>query len=338
MGHPIVENCTPFAFETLFLVDEEFRPVAVPVVKATLTVQADGRCLIAEQQVPLTLAGELWGDDPECSSYKYEPEVAFTKATTDVVMIGHAYAPGPDTREMKVAFRLGPVGKEVLVCGERLWFKAMGFVSMSGAARFEKMPLTYERAFGGWDRDHPDRRKHSHEPRNPVGTGYRDHGGFVEGIRLPNLEDPRNRIKSFGDKPGPAGFGFVSPHWQPRATLAGTFDEAWQKSRAPLLPKDFDRRHLNAASAGLVTPGYLRGDEQGVVIGAVPEGRMAFVLPGLPPPAVQVRMADGAPLAPTMNLDTVIVEPDQRRILLLWRGHVPLRVGPHDVREVTVET
>jgi len=336
MGHPNIENRTPFAFEPLFLVDEEFRPLVVPVVKATLSIKRSGHCLLAEQQVPLTLSGELWGEDPEKSSYKYEPEVAFTKTATDVVMNGHAYAPGPDTREMTVALRLGPVGSEILVTGDRIWFKAMGFVSISNAAPFEKIPLIYERAFGGWDRDHADPRKHSYEARNPVGTGYRGQGGYIENIRLPNLEDPRSRIKSFGDRPSPTGFGFVSPHWQPRASFAGTFDEAWQKDRAPLLPKNFDRRHLNAAPARLIAPGFLRGNEQGVVIGAVPEGRMAFTLPGLPPPVVTVRLADGEPQVPAMNLDTVIIEPDERRLMLLWRGHVILR-SPHDVRAITLE-
>jgi hypothetical protein len=224
-----------------------------------------------------------------------------------------------------------------LVFGDRIWFKAMGSVSMSNPVRFERIPLTYERAFGGWDRDHPDPRKHGCEPRNPVGTGYRGHGGFVEGLRLPNLEDPRSRIRSFADKPGPAGFGFISPHWQPRAALAGAFDENWQKGRAPLLPKSFDRRHMSAARPGLVASGYLRGTEQGVVAGAVPEASMRFALPGIPAPSVQVRLVDGAPQAPAMNLDTVMVEPDHRRVMLLWRGNLALRTGPHEVREVTVE-
>ena len=128
MGHPRVENKTPFAFEPLFLVDEEFRPLVVPVLKATLTIPPDGRCLLAEQQVPLNLTGEPWGEDPEKSSYKYEPEVAFIKPATDVVLIGHAYASQRDTKEMVVGLRLGPVGKEVLVwasgCGSRRWARS----------------------------------------------------------------------------------------------------------------------------------------------------------------------------------------------------------------------
>ncbi len=337
MGHPQVENKTPFCFETLFLVDEEFRPLVVPVLKATLSIAPDGRCLLAEQQVPLCTAGELWGQTPEKSSYKYEPEVAFVKPATDVVVVGHAYAAAANTKEMMVGLRLGLLAKEILVCGDRLFFKTMGSVSLSGAVHFDKMPLVYERAFGGWDRDHADPKKHSYEPRNPVGVGYRAAGGFVEGLRAPNLEDPRNRIKTFGDRPAPAGCGFIAPNWQPRAALAGTFDEAWQKTRAPLLPKDFDRRHLNAASPGLIAPGYLRGDEQGLAVGVTRDGRLPFALPGLPPPSVRVRLSDGAPQAVGMALDTVIIEPDERRVLLLWRGHLGLRTGPHDVKEVVAE-
>jgi hypothetical protein len=334
MGHPKLDNQTPFAFEALYLVDEEFRPLVVPVLKATFTIGRDGRCLLAEEQLPLNLAGEYWGDDPEKSSYKYEPEVAFAKPATDVVLIGHAYAPKGSIKEMMVALRVGPVGKEVLVQGDRIWFKTLGSVSMSGAVQFEKIPLVYERAFGGWDRDHPDRRKHACEPRNPVGTGFRAAGGFVDHIRLPNLEDPHTPIKSFGDRPPPAGFGFLSPHWQPRAALAGTFDEAWKKDRSPLLPKDFNRKHLNAASAGLVAPGYLRGDEPVVAVGVVPEGRLSFALPGIATPTVSVVLADGAPQTVPMALDTIIIEPDDRRVMMIWRGNQVLRSGPHDVREV----
>jgi hypothetical protein len=35
------------------------------------------------------------GRGPEASSYRYEPEVAFTKPNTDVVVNGHAWAPAP---------------------------------------------------------------------------------------------------------------------------------------------------------------------------------------------------------------------------------------------------
>jgi hypothetical protein len=334
MGHPKVENKTPFVFEALFLVDEEFRPIVVPILKATFAFGRDGRCARADEQVPLNMGGELWGEEAEKSSYKYEPEIAFAKPTTDVVLIGHAHADRRDTKEMRVSLRVGPVSKEVLVLGERVWFKTLGLISMTEPIRFEKIPLVYERAFGGWDRDHVDPRKHACDPRNPVGRGFRGAGGFIEGIRLPNVEDPRARIKGFGDRPPPAGFGFISPHWQPRAALAGTFDDAWKKDRSPLLPRDFDRKHLNAASPGLIAPGYLRGDEPVAAVGVSPEGPLSFSLPGIAPPMVRVTLADGPAKPVPMALDTVIIEPDDHRVVLLWRGNLALRTGPHDVREI----
>ncbi len=53
-------------------------------------------------------------------------------------------------------------------------------------------------------------------------------------------------IGSASDKPPPAGVGYV-PAWHPRATFAGTYDEAWRKKRAPYLPADFAPRFFQAA-------------------------------------------------------------------------------------------
>ena len=336
MSHAIVENHSPFAFEPLYLVDEELRPLIVPIVKATFTIGKDGRLARAEEQVQLNTGGEYWGKNPETSSFKYEPEVAFTKPATDVVLIGHAYAPNRGTTEMRVSLSVGPVTKEAVVFGDRLGSKTAGFFTTTRPAPFERIPLIYERAFGGWDRSHADPAKHTYEPRNPVGTGFTSPDAAVKELRLPNIEDPRAPFKSLGDRPAPMGFGFVAPHWQPRAALAGTYDEAWQKGRSPLLARDFDRKHLNAASPGLVTQSHLRGDEPVSAVGMTPEGKWSFSLPGVPPPKVRVALVDGADQEIALALDTVIIEPDDRRVMLIWRGALILRTGPHDVGTVVV--
>src|SRR5262249_18692062 len=147
---------------------------------------------------------------------------------------------------------------------------------------FDRIPLAYERAFGGWDRRHPVPDRHRVEARNPVGTGFRDSAFESDDeVRLPNLEDPERPFQAYGDCPAPAGFGFVSPNWAPRSQFAGTYDERWASARSPLLPEDFDRRFFNAASPGLITPGYLRGDERVIVLNASPERRLEFELPGI---------------------------------------------------------
>src|SRR5262249_28322459 len=158
---------------------------------------------------------------------------------------------------MLVAFQIGALKKGVRVLGDRAFFKGAVGVSMSNPVAFERIPLRWERAFGGWDRSSPEERKHSCEPRNPVGVGHRGGGArFEEGLPCPNLEEPTRPLKGWGDHPPPAGFGFLSPSWHPRAQYAGTYDQAWEKTRAPFLPKDFDRRYFSAAPTDLVAKGF----------------------------------------------------------------------------------
>jgi hypothetical protein len=334
MGHPTLENETPFVFELMGLADEEGRPLLLLLVKATYTLKATGLEL-AEQQVPVRWGGESWGEPGE-SSDKYEPECAFIKPATDVVLLGHAHAPKGST-EVLVSLHVGALKKAVRVMGERTWFRNMGRVSMTKPLPFERMPLTWERAFGGWDRSDPDPKKHAFEPRNPVGVGFRaTPRHFEEGLRLPNLEDPEQPLRELGQKVAPVGFGFTSPHWQPRAAYAGTYDEAWDKTRKPLLPKDFDRRFFNAAPPGLVAPGYLKGNEPVLLANASPRGRLAFSLPGQRPPTVTVERASAEDATPEMRLDTVILDTEEHQVLLLWRGHVVLDEGLHDVRGIRV--
>ncbi len=337
MGHAKLDNRTPFSFESLFLADEEGVPLVVPFVTATYALQVDGSLSLAPEQAPANLAGQLWGE-PGKSSYKYEPQCAFTKLSTDVVLVGHAYPTPENTTETTVQFSVGPLAKTVRVIGDRYWIKSLGSVYMSPPEPFEKIPLIYERAFGGWDRSHPDPEKHAFEPRNPVGTGFRSkHGRFEEGIRLPNLEDPKTPIQNYGDTPPPASFGFTSPDWQPRAAFAGTYDAAWMENRMPLLPVDFDRRFFNAASPGLIAPGYLKGDEPVCIEGASSRGKISFNLPGVPPPECRVQLTGRRDVLVETNLDTIIINTDEDIVLLIWRGHLPVRNGPHDVVSIQIQ-
>jgi hypothetical protein len=324
MAQPELDNATPFAVEPLFLADEDMRPILVPIVKATYSLSERGP-MIAEEQLPVNAAGEPYGDPAE-SSYRYEPECAFAKVATDVVLVGSAVAPKRGTTEMLVAFQVGPVKKGVRVVGDRAFFKTVGGVGMTRPMPIERIPLQWERAFGGWDRSHPDPRKHDLERRNPVGVGFRAGGSpFQEGLRCPNLEDPARPFKGWGDRPPPAGFGFVSPSWEPRTKYAGTYDERWERERAPLLPRDFDRRFLNGAAPGLVAPGYLRGDEPVLVTGTSVTGGVSFHLPGVRPPEIVVEHRGREDVKAGTNLDTVIVDTDAARLFLYWRCQVPVR-------------
>ena len=337
MPHPEIDNRTPFACEPLFIADEDGRPVVAPIVKATFTVSARGEVTLGDKQAPVDFRGKLNGE-PGKSSPRLEPDAAFLKLATDCVLLGHAVSVRP-TPQMDVGLRIGPVAKAARVTGNRWWVDGAVGLTMSSPEPFQLMPLVYERAFGGWDRTPEKEDDHAFEPRNPVGVGFVGKRGFpLAGSPLPNIEDPAEMLTSPTSRARPTGFGFVGVEWQPRITFAGTYDEAWTKDRAPLLPKDFDRRFFSAASEGLVTPGYLRGDEWVQAFGVTPEGKWEFRLPGVDAPDVRIAVRFGQDVLLRTNLDTVIVDADTRQLTLIWRAFTALRSGPHDVRAIRLTT
>ena len=337
MAHAEVENRTPFAFQALFAADEDGRPLLVPIVKGTFAIEPDGSVTVAEKQMPVTFAGTCYGE-PGLSSYKYEPEGAFTKSATDVALIGAAHAPTTGATEVYVRLCAGPLEKTIRVVGDRIWYRSLGMTVATAAEPFETIPLTWEHAFGGWDRSHPDQEQHAFEPRNPVGTGFRaKHGRFEDGTRLPNLEDPRQPLRDYGGAATPAGFGFTSPEWQPRASFGGTYDQKWADRRSPLLPTDFNRRFFSAAAPGLTAAGYFQGDETVSVENASARGTLTFHLPGTPPPVCRVQLPQRPDAVVETHLDTVIIDTDEHLLMVVWRGNLVLPGGPHDVSEIQIQ-
>ncbi len=336
MGHPYIENTTPFAVEVLQLGDEQGRNVVVPVVKATFDIAGDALTL-AEEQLAVDASGLHWGD-PDTSAYKFEPETAFCKPATDVVLVGHAHAPQRGATRCDVGFRVGPLQKIVRVTGDRLWYKAPLGIAASAPAPFETLPLSYDRAYGGWDRTSPDESKHHCDPRNPVGRGYRASGAVLsEGSLLPNIEDPAHLLTTYNGKCVPTGVGFTGPNWQPRARLGGTYDEAWTKQRSPLLPLDFQRAFFNAASPGLIATGHLRGDEPVLVQGVQSGGAtIATRLPGLVPPTCAIDRRSGGTVQLETHLDTVIVDSERGKLILLWRNFLSATDGLQGIAEIRV--
>jgi hypothetical protein len=236
-----------------------------------------------------------------------------------------------------VGFRVGPLTKVARVTGDRRWQPGLLGSKISPPQPFEKMPLLWERAFGGWDRTPEKEEHHQYEAQNPVGTGFvAKKGKLLPGAPLPNIEDPREPVTGQGGRVQPVGFGFTGHHWQPRSRFGGTFDEAWEKERSPRLPKDFDRRFFLAAAPGQSTATHLVGNEPIVVIGATAEGRWEFSLPGIAAPRCAVALRLGPVQDLRTALDTVIVDADRRQVVLLWRAFMTLRQGPHDVRAMTI--
>lgn len=309
------KNSTPFRGAIFLLQDPDGVDCLFTVVRSSFTLGE--KVVPADEQLPVAVEQEFHGD-PGQSSIKNPSDVSLVKPGTDVLLMGHAHAPGgrPATW-MDVGLAVGPVRKIVRVFGDRMWESNGLAYSISKPVPFETMPLIWERAFGGIDRTrHPVRA----EARNLVGTGYRfsEVQEPITGVRLPNLEDPTQPITAWNQTPPPSCFAPISPHWEPRRSYAGTYDEGWLKHRAPYLPTDFDSRFLQLAPPGLVAPGYLRGGEPAELRGVTRSGLVRFRLPSATL-KVMYRL-DGARQERPASLDTVIIEPERSRLTLIWRA------------------
>jgi hypothetical protein len=105
-----------------------------------------------------------------------------------------------------------------------------------------------------------------------------------------------------------------------------------------MLPVDFDRRFFNAAPPGLIARTYLNGDEEVVLLNLASTPRFAFHLPRIPPPRCTVVLRDEPDLQLITNLDTVIVNVDEQKLILLWRAYALAGDGPHDVTALVAGT
>jgi hypothetical protein len=197
------------------------------------------------------------------------------------------------------------------------------------------MPLIYERAFGGSDHTHEKPKRQGSECRNPVGIGYHKHRdrNAITGTPLPNLEHPDHLIRDWSDTPPPVGLGSVGRGWQPRIGYAGTYDERWKQERFPFLPDDFDDRYFQSAPTDQQLPS-LEGGEPVRCTNTNPGGLFEFTVPKLHIPLVfrfGNREVTGEP-----RLDTVVIEPDERRVQLVWRASVVVGRKLTALREVVV--
>lgn len=326
-----LDNRTPFAAERGWVRDRDGTEIWLVAVKATFDIQPDGTLQVSKTQPPVLRAPEYAGE-PGKSSIKYESDLVLTKKTTDIIVVGHACAPaGQAVTELDVGLRVGPVQKVLRVFGDRYW----GAFGATSPEPFDRMPLVYERAYGGRDlqSDAPDK---DWEWRNPVGTGFAVSGAHATGLRLPNIEQPADLIGSWRDRPAPAGFGVIASDWQPRAGLAGTYDEHWMKTRQPLLAEDLDDRYFQSAPVDQQAPEFLRGGEPVVLLNMTPGGPLRFFLPKVYL-GFETRFYDGGrEVHKQRRLHTVILEPDVMRVSVVWHSALPCHFKVQKLERTTV--
>lgn len=133
------------------------------------------------------------------------------RMATDVIVSGAAFAPGGrPVRSQMIRVTVGDDQKLIAVYGDRtVEWPARGQLRFGQPEPFTEIPVVWSNAYGGCDPrvpigvdpmtvethaklelDHPGA-----YPRNPFGRGYVVVDDPVDGLRLPNLEDPQQLLR-----------------------------------------------------------------------------------------------------------------------------------------------
>jgi hypothetical protein len=325
-------------------------PILSVLLKRTYHILPGKQCVRAAQDRKL-IPGDLYWGNPMNSSVRYETDFVPFKLGTDVVLDGKAYAPrGVATASFEVSLQVANRLKRVLVIGNRTArFNRKKAPTFTEPEPCTSLDLRYERAYGGTD-VFSDKSTIYPYPRNPLGCGFvvANTDPSVDKLTLPNFEDPDARLTperlclgeyaKWENQPMPAGLGWFSKTWLPRARFAGVLpgDRATEKelraAYALLVPAqqrqtylknglpDMDFRFFNGASPGLDLP-YLSGAEEIVASNLCPEGLLSFSLPG-ENPHIGLDIGEGIQ-TPDIVLHTVMIHMEQRQVDLVWRGASP---------------
>ena len=133
------------------------------VMRATFDIKPDGSLAVSDEQPPLVLTDEYFGEVSK-SSVRQESDLVPCKPKCDVIVNATAYSPGgAPSRGFMVGVKLckpadeggapGPVvlDKKLVVTGPRYWEKSLlgGWKLRPPAMPITSLPLRYEYAFGG---------------------------------------------------------------------------------------------------------------------------------------------------------------------------------------------
>jgi hypothetical protein len=318
-------NKSPWNALPVPLLDAQGRDVVVAIVKATFHVDPSGAVTLSDEQRPIRMVDVPRTPDDPSSSLVYASDVCVEKRGTDVVIVGDAVAPRPTARA-DVAAWIRDRYLPLVVHGLRTFYDQVVRVGIGPAQPFERWPLAYEYAAGGASAD-----LSVVDARNPSGVGVARRSADLVGTRAPQIEHAEPRNASIG----PAGFGPIGTHWSPRRELAGTFDAAWQATRMPLLPLDYDIGHANFANPLLVLEPHVTAGDSVRVLGMSIDP-FVCALPALPV-VVRGRYDTDERVVVRPLVDTLVIEPEARVLELVARAALLAGRNRRILRELVVE-
>jgi hypothetical protein len=298
------------------------------VVKATYVWDKVGNTVPADPS-PILDTDEFAGE-PSTSGLLRASDLGPMKPRCDVLLVGDLRFPQPVTMT-EVQLTVGScINKRARVFGERVWLpSALADLVPSTPKPVTSVPIAWERAYGGSDPTDP---RHV-DARNPAGSGVAKDPKTLHGKPAPQIEDLDKPIGARMGVPSPIGFGPIAPHWQARVALAGTYDEAWQRSRRPLPPADFSPEFFNVAPLDQRLDRYVPGE----IVRLTSMTAAGFDQFRLPDARFPVTIVTAEELSESVaTIDTVIIEPAQRRLSLLGKAQTELAGGPSSLGQMIV--
>jgi len=298
------------------------------VAKVSYSWDHDGG-LSSVRPAPLLTLDQLAGE-PGSSGLLQARESGPLKPKVDVLLAG-ALAFPRDITEIEVELAVGVrIVKRARVFGDRVWLPGtLADLVPSDPRPVKRVPIAWERCYGGND---PTDEKFV-EPRNPVGSGVAKDPTSLHGRPVPNFEEIGKAIGSVIGVPAPIGFGPIADHWPQRVALAGTYDAAWAKTRRPLLPEDLSTTFFNVAPADQQLDGYLP-DEEVRLLNMSTSGSDHFCMPAVNIPVAFVTNDEFT--EDHAKVDTIVIEPEERRLSLLAKAEMLLPGGPQSLGHIIV--
>ncbi|WP_437838181.1 DUF2169 family type VI secretion system accessory protein [Sorangium sp. So ce1153] len=281
------------------------------IVKATFLLKP-GQSVLAPEQNPVNDTERYVADDSRRSLH-FPSDRAPYKPRADVVLVGHAYAPGRQlVRSLVARMGVGSIDKSIEVWCDRGVRLHDG--QLLKGPRFAQAAIGWEKAAGGPGTN------------NPVGISFDGAPNTFGMVAIPNVQPFGTSVTQRSDRFAPAGFGPIGRRWplrvQKLGRYAGSFQEpGWERSA---LPADFDASYFQAAPPDQQVA-EIRPDERIFLENLHSEHpRLMTALPGLRPRAIADR-ATGEREEVKLVADTLWIDTDRGLCCVVWRGRVGLR-------------
>ena len=321
-----VKNYTPFAAFGGFERDHTAESFWCIWIKAEFNVSQDGRVSWVKtpdlQISPTPVAQETDAGDMMLQ----EADIGLPRTVSDISLIGQAPVAAGTTAPIVTQLSVGDWQKRVEVHPAAV-LQGNRIVPDPAPDQDETVPLDWTEAFGG-KRDETDI-----FALNPLGTGYDKNALGDNHSRLPRLRYPGDQMARATDILRPVSYLPVPQSWEPRRSLAGTFNEEWTKTRAPLLPLDHNPDYRSSVPEDQRYPGFLTGGEEVAfqnIAGPNGTAPAPFVLPETEW-EVETQF-NGAWVPMKMKVQSLVLEPGQGKFSILWAGAFPIGSPANDVK------